>query len=94
MAGAGKTMSELGGKFAALSRTADCLEAAEPHSAPLSPGDRGDVGPLFDELYKRYTMETERAVHRRLAERFGIAQAASAPGLDAPAAESEDVLFF
>ena len=94
MAGAGKAMSELGGKFAALSRTTDCLEAVEPHSGTLSPGDRQDAGRLFDELYKRYTMETERAVHRRLSDRFGIAQAASAAGLDAPTVESEDVLFF
>lgn len=94
MAGAGKTTSELGGKFAGLSRSADCLEAAEPQFGTLSPGDRQEAGQLFDELYKRYTMATERAVHRRLSDRFGIAQAALAPGLDAPTAESEDVLFF
>ncbi len=94
MAGAGTTMSELGGKFAALSRTAHCLEAVEPHSGALSAGDRQDAGRLFDELYKRYTMETERAVHRRLSDRFGIVTATSVAGLDAPPAESEDVLFF
>ena len=94
MLGAGKTMSQLGGKFAALSRTADCLQAAETHFLSLSPGDGEDVDELFEELYRRYTMETERSVYRRFSDKFGIARQASAAGLEGPKADSVDDMLF
>jgi hypothetical protein len=91
--GAGKTMSDLGGKFAALSRTADCLEAAGPQAAALAPGDGQDTAE-FDESYKRYTMETERLVHRKVSDRFGIFRDPSVGALEVSKTDSDDVLFF
>ena len=93
IAGTGQAMSELGGKFASLSGTAKCLEET-PHSATLAPADRSDTGVLFDELYKKYTMETERIVHRKVSDKFGLACKASLVRLEVPKADLEDVLFF
>ena len=93
MAGAGKTMSDLGGKFSALSRTADCLGAVEPQAVTLASGDGPDTAEL-DELYKRYTMETERDVHRKVLDRFGIADNFSIMDLEVPKTDSDEVLFF
>ncbi len=94
MTGAGTTMSDLGEEFASLSRTAECLKGTEFLSATLVPQGRPDADELFDELYKGYTMETERIVHRRVAERVGIVVQPSLAGPEALKADLDDVTFF
>jgi hypothetical protein len=50
----------------------------------------------LDELYRQYTMQTERNVHLAHCDRFAIARPASANVLhaDKADADAEDVLFF
>jgi hypothetical protein len=94
MAGAGKVMCGLGVKFATLPGFAGLLEQADHGPDTLSPADAYDAGTLFDELYMHYTMETERDIHRKLSDRFGLICAPSIAGLEMSSANSEDVLFF
>jgi len=95
MTGARTVMSELGGKFATLPAVASLLEESKHGLETRLPGEGSDGGKLFDQLYLQYTMQTERDVHLRHCERFGIARpAAAATGREAAQPESEDVLFF
>jgi hypothetical protein len=94
MTGARTVISELGGKFATLPGTASLLEESKHRLTARSATDARDGEKLFDELYRKYTMQTEREVHLAHADRFGIARPTSIVALDADSADSEDVLFF
>jgi SepF-like predicted cell division protein (DUF552 family) len=94
MTGARTVISELGGKFAALPDTASLLEESKHSLTTRSAGEVRDGGKLFDELYRKYTMQTEREVHLGHSDRFGIARPPSTIGPDADKADSEEVLFF
>jgi len=94
MTGARTVISELGGKFAALPGTASLLEESKHRLNTLSPADACDGEQLFGELYRHYTMQTERDVHLAHCDRFGIARPPSIIAHDAGRADAEDVLFF
>ena len=94
MTGATTVISELGGKFATLPRTAGLLEESKHRLTARSATDARDGEKLFDELYRKYTMQTEREVHLAHADRFGIARPTSIVAPDTDKADSEDVLFF
>jgi hypothetical protein len=94
MTDARTVISGLGGKFAALPDTASLLEESKHSLTTRSADEVRDGGKLFDELYRKYTMQTEREVHLRHSDRFGIARPPSTIGLDADQEDSEEVLFF
>jgi len=94
MTGARTAISELGGKFASLPGTASLLEASKHGLNTLSPAAAGDGEKLFGELYRQYTMQTERDVHLAHCDRFGIARPPTVIPHDADKADTEDVLFF
>jgi hypothetical protein len=93
-AGAGKTMSDLGAKFATLPRLIALLEEDDRSPHTLSPGEAEDAAELFDQLYLQYTMEIERDIHRKVSDRFGLICGPAVAELEMPKADSEDVLFF
>jgi hypothetical protein len=92
MTSAKAMMSALGEKFAVLPGVAARLEDVGRNIQGLSSDDARRVGDMFEELYMQYTMETEREVHLRHSDRFGIIRK---PSLSGPReASSEEVLFF
>lgn len=91
MVSARKVMSDLGVRFATLAATASRLENTGLDRDAFALDEMRDATGIFDELYAQYTMELERDVHRRLADRFGIK--CQAPALAANT-DADDVLFF
>jgi hypothetical protein len=71
-----------------VTRSVSMVPVTWHHSHPR------DGEKLFDELYRKFTMQTEREVHLAHADRFGIARPISIVAPDAESADSEDVLFF
>ncbi len=94
MTNAQTMMSALGEKSAALPGVAARLEKVEPGIKNLSSNEARNVGELFDELYSKYTMVSERKVHREFSDRFGVVHQPETGESGEHETESDDVLFF
>jgi hypothetical protein len=87
-------LTELGDASARLPGVAKLLQTEDQASGSLSVEEADGIGPVFDDLYAQYTMNSERDVHLQFLKRCGLAQG---PGRIEPttnSASSDDVLFF
>jgi hypothetical protein len=94
MTSAKSMMSALGEKSAVLPGVAARLENIDRNIKRQSSAEALEIGELFEELYSKYTMVSERKVHGEFSDRLGIVHRPVTGGPAKSEVESDEVVFF